>query len=135
MEKSQSRILKISHVSVSQFKMWESLGLAKKNASLTVSQSLDFTICHPYMNLPFVVFKQTSCSKCAISHKHISLHSLMNNIYIYLTLSFKELIEGRRYFEIRKKFVSHCELFTIKNSGCYSDFEIPLSRLKYHCLG
>jgi len=47
MEKSQSRILKISHVSVSQFKMWESLGLAKKNASLIVSQKLDFTIRHP----------------------------------------------------------------------------------------
>jgi len=42
----------------------------------------------------------------------------MNNIYINLTLSFKELIEGRR---------SHCELFTIKNSGRFSDFEIPLS--------
>jgi len=91
-----------------------------------------------HMNLPFVVFKQTSCSKCAFSHKHISLHRLMNNIYNYLTLSFKELIGGR-YFEIRKQFVSHYELFTIKNSGCYSDFEIPLSRAwntsvwdKYH---
>jgi len=48
MEKSQSRILKISDVSVSQFKKWVSLGLAKKNASLTVSQSLDFTIRHPF---------------------------------------------------------------------------------------
>jgi len=55
------------------------------------------------MNLPFVVFKQTSCSKCAFIHKHISLHRLMNNIYIYLTFSSKELIEGRRHSEIRKK--------------------------------
>jgi len=47
MDKSQSRILKVSPVSVSQLKMWESLGLAKKNASLTVSQSLNFTIGHP----------------------------------------------------------------------------------------
>jgi len=92
----------------------------------------------PHELCGFVVFKQT-CSKCAFSHKHISSHRLMNNIYIYLTLSFKELIEGRRYFEIRKKFVLHCELFAIKNSGCYSDFGIPLSRAwnttvwdKYH---
>jgi len=77
-----------------------------------------------FVNAPI---KQTSCSKCAFSHKHISLHRLMNNIYIYLTLTLKELIEGRRYFEIRKKIVSNCELFTIKNNGCYSDFEIPFS--------
>jgi len=47
MEKSRSRISEISNVSVSQFKKWESLGLAEKNASLAVSQSLDFTIRHP----------------------------------------------------------------------------------------
>ena len=33
---------------VSQFKNSKSLGLAEKNASLAVSQSLEFTIRHPY---------------------------------------------------------------------------------------
>jgi len=50
-EVSESRFFlqcsEISNVSVSQFKKWESLGLAEKNASLAFSQSLDFTNCHP----------------------------------------------------------------------------------------
>jgi len=80
-----------------------------------------------HMNLPFVVFKQTSCSKCAFSHKHISLHRLMSNIYIYLTLSFKELIEGRRYFEIRKN------LYRIV-SFSRSKIVVAIVILKYHSL-
>jgi len=92
-------------------------------------------------NLPSVVFKQTY-SKCAFGHKHNCLHRFMNKIYIYLTFSLKETIKGERYFEIRKKFVSHWIVsfsWAIKNSGCCSDFEIPLSRAwnttvwdKYH---
>ena len=41
---------------VSQFKNSKSIGLAEKNASLAVSQSLEFTIRHPYRGNVFNCF-------------------------------------------------------------------------------
>ena len=60
--------LKQFEVSVSQSKKSKCLGLAKKNASLAVSQSLAFTIRHPSYSINIIYFAYLSSvyfSRCS----------------------------------------------------------------------
>ena len=83
---SQSRFLYegVSHlkqfeVSVSQSKKSKCLGLAKKNASLAVSQSLAFTIRHPYCWVPDEV-KPRNVLIGVISGNYIHLNKMSVSI-------------------------------------------------------
>jgi len=67
---------------------------------------------------------QTNIFKmCFWSQAHL-FASFNDNICIYLTFSFKEMIEGERYFEIRKK------LYCISRSKIV----VTIVILKYHSL-